>query len=52
MSITPDRITLVGDGPFYTPMIQTLVAEGRYRHLRRQEAAKLQAREPAMSATS
>ena len=32
--ITPARITLVDDGPFYTPMIQALLAEQRYRHLR------------------
>lgn len=35
--ITPDRITLVGDGPFYTPMISTLLAEERYRTLRERE---------------
>ena len=32
--IAPDKITLVGDGPFYTPMIQALLAEQRYRELR------------------
>jgi oxygen-independent coproporphyrinogen-3 oxidase len=32
--ITPDKITLIGDGPFYTPMIQALLAEQRYRDLR------------------
>jgi oxygen-independent coproporphyrinogen-3 oxidase len=32
--ITPDRINLVGDGAFYTPMIQALLAEQRYRDLR------------------
>jgi oxygen-independent coproporphyrinogen III oxidase len=32
--IAPDRITLVGDGPFYTPMIQALLAEQRYRDLK------------------
>jgi oxygen-independent coproporphyrinogen-3 oxidase len=32
--VTPDRIKLVGDGPFYTPLIQTLLAEARYRELR------------------
>jgi oxygen-independent coproporphyrinogen-3 oxidase len=34
VKVTPDRITLVGDGPFYTPMIQALLAEQRYRDLR------------------
>lgn len=33
-SITPETIRLVGDGPFYTPMIQALLAEQRYRQLR------------------
>ena len=32
--ITPDKISLVGDGPFYTPLVQTLLAEQRYRQLR------------------
>ena len=32
--ITPDKINLVGDGAFYTPMIQALLAEQRYRDLR------------------
>jgi oxygen-independent coproporphyrinogen-3 oxidase len=32
--ITPDAISLVDDGPFYTPMIQALLAEQRYRDLR------------------
>ena len=32
--IGPGKITLVGDGPFYTPMIQALLAEQRYRDLR------------------
>ncbi|MEU5431777.1 radical SAM protein [Streptomyces sp. NPDC020719] len=35
--ITPEQITLVGDGPFYTPMISTLLAEERYRTLRSHE---------------
>lgn len=37
--ITPERIQLVGDGPFYAPMISTLLAEERYRELR-EEAAR------------
>ncbi len=32
--ITPDKIRLVNDGPFYTPMIQALLAEQRYKYLR------------------
>jgi oxygen-independent coproporphyrinogen-3 oxidase len=34
VAITPEKIALNGDGPFYTPMIQALLAEGRYRELR------------------
>jgi oxygen-independent coproporphyrinogen-3 oxidase len=34
VEITPDRIRLTGDGVFYTPMVQALLAEGRYRELR------------------
>lgn len=34
VEITPDKIRIVGDGPFYTPMIQTVIAEKRYRDLR------------------
>lgn len=36
VEVTPHKIKLVGDGPFYTPLIQTLLAEGRYRELRHQ----------------
>ena len=36
VDVTPHKIKLVGDGPFYTPLIQTLLAEGRYRELRHQ----------------
>jgi oxygen-independent coproporphyrinogen-3 oxidase len=32
--VTPKKIFLEGDGPFYTPMIQALLAEKRYRDLR------------------
>lgn len=38
VEITPERIRLVGDGPFYTPMISTLLAEERYRALQEREA--------------
>jgi oxygen-independent coproporphyrinogen-3 oxidase len=34
VAVTPEKITLVGDGPFYTPLIQTLLAEARYKELR------------------
>jgi oxygen-independent coproporphyrinogen III oxidase len=34
VSITPAKIALTGDGPFYTPMVQALLAEQRYRELR------------------
>jgi len=34
VEVTPHKIKLVGDGPFYTPLIQTLLAEARYRELR------------------
>ena len=34
VKVTPEKIQLVGDGPFYTPLIQTLLAESRYRQLR------------------
>jgi len=29
-----EKISLVGDGPFYTPLVQTLLAEKRYRDLK------------------
>lgn len=45
IEITPDKIKLVGDGPFYTPLIQTLLAEKRYGQLREQKVAELQGQE-------
>jgi oxygen-independent coproporphyrinogen-3 oxidase len=36
VKITPDKISLEGDGPFYTPMIQALLAEERYGRLRQE----------------
>ncbi|MDJ0825776.1 MAG: radical SAM protein [Rhodobacter sp.] len=36
-------IRLVGDGPFYTPLIQALLAEARYKALRSMESQKAQA---------
>jgi oxygen-independent coproporphyrinogen-3 oxidase len=40
VKITPEKITLEGDGPFYTPMIQALLAEKRYRDLRQELARR------------
>jgi oxygen-independent coproporphyrinogen-3 oxidase len=34
VEMTPEQIRLVDDGPFYTPMIQALLSENRYRQLR------------------
>jgi len=34
VEITPEKIRLIEDGPFYTPLIQTLLAEKRYVELR------------------
>jgi len=33
-TVARGKIALTGDGPFYTPMVQALLAEGRYRDLR------------------
>ncbi len=45
IEVTPESIKLVGDGPFYTPLIQTLLAEKRYSQLREQKVAELQGAE-------
>jgi oxygen-independent coproporphyrinogen-3 oxidase len=42
VEITPEKIKLVGDGPFYTPLIQTLLAEKRYSQLRERMVAEVQ----------
>ncbi|MBI3152600.1 MAG: radical SAM protein [Chloroflexi bacterium] len=42
VEITTEKIKLVGDGPFYTPLIQTLLAERRYNQLREQMVAEVQ----------
>ena len=34
VEVSPEKIKLIGDGPFYTPLIQTLLAEARYKQLR------------------
>ncbi len=45
IKVTPEKIQLVGDGPFYTPLIQTLLAESRYRQLREKMVAEVQTQE-------
>jgi oxygen-independent coproporphyrinogen-3 oxidase len=42
VKVTPEKIALEGDGPFYTPMIQALLAEKRYRDLRHRLARDAQ----------
>jgi oxygen-independent coproporphyrinogen III oxidase len=42
VEIDADKVKLVGDGPFYTPLVQTLLAEARYRELRDKMVAGLQ----------
>jgi oxygen-independent coproporphyrinogen III oxidase len=37
VEVTSEAITLVDDGPFYTPMVQALLAEERYQALRERE---------------
>jgi oxygen-independent coproporphyrinogen-3 oxidase len=44
VEITPEVIRLVDDGPFYTPLIQTLLAEKRYADLRQSMARQRPAR--------
>jgi oxygen-independent coproporphyrinogen-3 oxidase len=46
--VTPEKISLIGDGPFYTPLIQTLLADKRYRALRDRMARE--AKPPRVSA--
>ena len=48
--VAPDEIRLVGDGPFYTPMIQALLAEQRYRVLRQRVAVTQGTELPVVSA--
>jgi len=45
IEVTPEKIKLTGDGPFYTPLIQTLLAEKRYRSLRERMVAEIQGQE-------
>jgi oxygen-independent coproporphyrinogen III oxidase len=51
VKVTPEKISLVGDGPFYTPMVQTLLAEQRYRQLRERVVRKT-AKDPELSAAA
>jgi len=41
VEISPEKIKLVGDGPFYTPLIQALLAEKRYSQLRERMVAEV-----------
>ncbi|MCB0008228.1 MAG: radical SAM protein [Anaerolineales bacterium] len=43
VEVTPQKIKLVGDGPFYTPLVQTLLAEARYSDLRSRMVAEASA---------
>jgi oxygen-independent coproporphyrinogen-3 oxidase len=43
VEVTPEKIRLIGDGPFYTPLIQTLLAEKRYQYLREKLVMEAQA---------
>jgi oxygen-independent coproporphyrinogen III oxidase len=45
IEVTPKTIRLTGDGLFYTPLIQTLLAEKRYRDLREEIVAEVQNQE-------
>jgi len=42
IEVTPHKIRLKGDGPFYTPLIQTLLAEKRYQQLREKMVVEAQ----------
>ncbi len=45
VKVTPEKIQLIGDGPFYTPLIQALLAESRYRQLREKMISEAQTKE-------
>jgi oxygen-independent coproporphyrinogen-3 oxidase len=49
VDITPEKISVVGDGPFYTPVIQTLLAEHRYKQLRDRVVRKTKGTELSMA---
>jgi oxygen-independent coproporphyrinogen-3 oxidase len=42
IEVTPQKIRLIGDGRFYTPLIQTLLAEQRYHDLRERMVSETQ----------
>ncbi len=42
VEITPNKIRLIGDGHFYTPLIQTLLAEKRYEVLKKRLVSDVQ----------
>jgi oxygen-independent coproporphyrinogen-3 oxidase len=42
IEVTPQKIKLIGDGRFYTPLIQTLLAEKRYHDLREKLVSEAQ----------
>ncbi|MFF9899357.1 coproporphyrinogen-III oxidase family protein [Streptomyces longispororuber] len=50
VEVSDAEVRLVGDGPFYTPMVQALLAEERYRALRERETQAAQARRAARRA--
>jgi oxygen-independent coproporphyrinogen-3 oxidase len=50
VKITPEKIALTGDGAFYTPMVQTLLAEQRYRQLRDRVVRKTKGSQLAVAA--
>jgi oxygen-independent coproporphyrinogen III oxidase len=45
VKVTPEKIRLIGDGPFYTPLIQALLAERRYQQLREKMVIEAQTKE-------
>jgi oxygen-independent coproporphyrinogen-3 oxidase len=47
IKVTPEKILLTGDGPFYTPLVQTLLADERYRQLRSEVVQKTKLPEPS-----
>jgi oxygen-independent coproporphyrinogen-3 oxidase len=51
VKVTPNKIELTGDGPFYTPLIQTLLAEQRYRQLRTEVARQNKVTDASLAAS-
>ncbi|MEI5101169.1 hypothetical protein RB200_24700 [Streptomyces sp. PmtG] len=52
VEVSDEELRLVGDGPFYTPMVQALLAEERYQSLRAREADAARARRAARTGAS